>query len=75
MTPPAGDSVKTITVAVAETKPRHIDATMGFNTIEFGQASLDVRHNALGGGRWLRLYGAVGNLFAEQLNGGGSSSR
>ena len=71
VTPPGGDSVKTITVAVAEQKPRHVDATLGFNTIEFGQASLDVRHNALGGGRWLRLYGAVGNLFAKQLNGWG----
>ncbi|HEX7940283.1 MAG TPA: BamA/TamA family outer membrane protein, partial [Gemmatimonadaceae bacterium] len=71
VTPPAGDSVKTITVAVAEVKPRHVDATLGFNTIEFGQASLDLRHSALGGGRWLRLYGAVGNLFAEQLNGWG----
>ena len=71
VTPPAGDSIKTITVAVAEQKPRHIDATVGFNTIEFGQASLDVRHNALGAGRWLRLYGSVGNLLAEQLNGRG----
>jgi outer membrane protein insertion porin family len=71
VTPPAGDSVKTITVAVAEQKPRHVDATLGFNTIEFGQASLDLRHNALGGGRWLRLYGSVGNLFSEQLNGWG----
>jgi len=71
VTPPAGDSVKTITVAVAEQRPRHIDATLGFNTIEFGQASLDVRHNALGGGRWLRLYGSVGNLLSEQLNGWG----
>jgi outer membrane protein insertion porin family len=71
VTPPGGDSVKTITVAVAEQKPRHIDATLGFNTIEFGQASLDVRHNALGGGRWLRLYGSVGNLLSEQLNGWG----
>ena len=71
VTPPGGDSIKTINVAVAEQKPRHIDATVGFNTIEFGQASLDVRHNALGGGRWLRLYGSVGNLLSEQLNGWG----
>ena len=72
VTPPAGDSVKTITVAVAEQKPRHVEATLGFNTIEFGQAALDVRHNALGGGRWLRLYGSVGNLLAKQLNGRGN---
>ena len=71
VTPPGGDSVKTINVAVAEQKPRHIDATIGFNTIEFGQASLDVRHNALGAGSWLRLYGSVGNLLSQQLNGWG----
>jgi outer membrane protein assembly factor BamA len=71
VTPPAGDSIKTITVAVAELKPRHVEATLGFNTIEFGQAALEVRHNALGAGRWLRLYGSVGNLLSEQLNGWG----
>ncbi|HEX7980947.1 MAG TPA: POTRA domain-containing protein, partial [Gemmatimonadaceae bacterium] len=71
VTPPGGDSIKTINIAVAEQKPRHVDATLGFNTIEFGQASLDVRHNALGGGRWLRLYGSVGNLLSRQLNGWG----
>ncbi len=71
VTPPAGDSVKTITVAVAEQQPRHVEATLGFNTIEFGEAALELRHSALGAGRWLRLYGSVGNLLAEQLNGRG----
>ena len=71
VTPPAGDSVKTITVAVAEQKARHVEATLGFNTIEFGEAALELRHSALGAGRWLRLYGSVGNLLAEQLNGRG----
>ena len=71
VTPPAGDSVKTITVAIAEQQPRHVEATLGFNTIEFGQAALELRHGALGAGRWLRLYGSVGNLLAEQLNGRG----
>jgi outer membrane protein assembly factor BamA len=71
VTPPGGDSVKTINIAVAELKPGHVDATLGFNTIEFGQASLDVRHSALGAGSWLRLYGSVGNLLSRQLNGWG----
>jgi outer membrane protein insertion porin family len=71
VTPPAGDSVKTITVAVAEQQPRHVEATLGFNTIEFGEAALELRHGALGAGRWLRLNGSVGNLLAEQLNGRG----
>ncbi|MEO6527085.1 MAG: BamA/TamA family outer membrane protein [Gemmatimonadaceae bacterium] len=69
VTPASGDSVKTLTVAVTETAPRHVEATLGFNTIEFGQAALELRHNALGAGRWLRVRAAVGNLFAEQLNG------
>jgi len=69
VTPAAGDSIKTITVQVAETKPRHIATTLGFNTIEFGQAALELRHNSLGSGRWFSLRGAVGNLLAEQLNG------
>jgi outer membrane protein assembly factor BamA len=69
VTPPAGDSIKTITVQIAETKPRHIATTVGFNTIDFGQASLELRLNSLGSGRWLSLRGAVSNLLAEQLNG------
>ncbi|MEO8334321.1 MAG: BamA/TamA family outer membrane protein [bacterium] len=69
ITPPSGDSIKSITVEVTETKPRHIATTIGFNTIEFGQAALEVRHNNLGGGRWLSLNAAAGNLLAEQLNG------
>lgn len=69
ITPAAGDSVKTITVQVTEKKPRHVATTIGFNTIEFGQAALEVQHNNLGSGRWLSLNAAVGNLLAEQLNG------
>jgi outer membrane protein insertion porin family/translocation and assembly module TamA len=69
VTPPAGDSVKAITVAVSELAPRHVEATIGFNTIEFAQAAVELRHNALGGGRWLRLRAATGNLLSEQLNG------
>ncbi|MDB4884404.1 MAG: surface antigen [Gemmatimonadetes bacterium] len=69
VTPAAGDSVKTVTIAVSETAPHHVEATLGFNTIEYGQAALELRHNALGAGRWLRLRAAAGNLLAEQLNG------
>ena len=71
VTPAAGDSIKTITVAVSELAPRHIETTVGFNTIEFAQAAVELRHNALGAGRWLRLRAATGNLLSEQLNGWG----
>ncbi len=69
VTPPAGDSVKHITVAVTETPPRQASVTFGFNTIEFGQAAVELRHHALGAGRWLALRAAAGNLLGNQLNG------
>jgi outer membrane protein assembly factor BamA len=69
VTPPAGDSVKRITVEVSETAPHRASATLGFNTIEFGQAALQLRNNALGDGRWLDVRVNAGNLLAEQLNG------
>jgi outer membrane protein insertion porin family len=69
VTPAAGDSVKRITVAVTETARRHATATLGFNTIDFGQAAVELRHNVLGAGRWLSLRAAAGNLLGEQLNG------
>lgn len=71
VTPPEGDSVKRITVAIAETPPHQASVTAGFNTIEFGQAAATLRANALGGGRWLSVNAAVGNLLGEQLNGRG----
>jgi hypothetical protein len=71
VTPPAGDSVKTITVAVSELAPHHVETTIGFNTIEFAQAAVELRLNALGAGRWLRLRAAAANLLSEQLNGRG----
>jgi outer membrane protein insertion porin family len=67
--PPAGDSVKQITVDVTEVPQHHASATVGFNTIEFGQAALQLQNNALGAGRWLDARVNVGNLLAEQLNG------
>jgi outer membrane protein insertion porin family len=69
VTPSAGDSVKRINVAVTETSPRHASVTLGFNTIDFGQAAVELRHNVLGSGRWLSLHAAAGNLLGEQLNG------
>lgn len=69
VTPPAGDSVKRITVDVTETRPHQASATLGFNTIDFGQARVELRDNTLGAGRWLDLRAAVGNLLGEQLNG------
>ncbi|MEO8562231.1 MAG: BamA/TamA family outer membrane protein [bacterium] len=69
VTPVAGDSVKTLTIAVSEAPPHHVEATLGFNTIDFGQGALELRHTALGAGRSLRLRAVAGNLLAEQLNG------
>ncbi|MDQ6635917.1 MAG: BamA/TamA family outer membrane protein [Gemmatimonadota bacterium] len=69
VTPPEGDSVKHITVAVTETAPHHASATLGFNTVEFVQAAVDLRHNVLGAGRWLDARLRAGNLLGEQLNG------
>jgi outer membrane protein assembly factor BamA len=71
VTPAGGDSIKTLTVAVTEMPPRHAELTVGFNTIEFGQAAVELRHDVLGAGRWLRLRAAAGNLLGEQLNGQG----
>ena len=69
VTPAAGDSVKQVTVVVTETSPRQVSATLGFNTIDFGQAAVELRHNVLGAGRWLSLRAAAGNLLGNQLNG------
>jgi outer membrane protein insertion porin family/translocation and assembly module TamA len=71
ITPTAGDSIKTVTMAITETTPHHVSVTVGFNTIDFGQAAIDVRHNDLGAGRWLSLRAAAGNLLGEQLDGRG----
>ena len=69
LTPPEGDSVKHITVAVTETAPHHASATLGFNTVEFVQTAVELRHNVLGAGRWLDARLRAGNLLGEQLNG------
>ena len=69
ITPPAGDSVKTITVAVTEAPAHALSTTVGFNTIEFMQAAMELRNNVLGSGRWLAMHARVGNLLGSQLNG------
>jgi outer membrane protein assembly factor BamA len=69
ITPAAGDSLKTLTMAVSETPARQIALTAGFNTIEYGQAAAEVRLNNLGAGRWLSLRATAGNLLGEQLSG------
>ena len=69
ITPVAGDSIKTITMAVSEAAERHVSLTAGFNTIEFGQAAAEFLDNDLGNGRWLSVRAAAGNLLGEQLNG------
>lgn len=71
ITPAAGDSIKTVTMAVAEAPAHHASVTVGFNTIDFGQAAVAFRHNDLGAGRWLSLHAAAGNLLASQLDGSG----
>jgi outer membrane protein assembly factor BamA len=71
VTPPSGDTLKHITVAVTEMPPHSASATIGFNTIDFGQAGVTLQHNDLGAGRWLTLRAAAANLFANQLDGRG----
>ncbi|MBA3671814.1 MAG: BamA/TamA family outer membrane protein, partial [Gemmatimonadaceae bacterium] len=69
VTPAAGDSIKQITMAITEVPAHHAEVTVGANTIEFGQAAVELRHNDLGGGRWLRLRAAAANLLAGSLDG------
>jgi outer membrane protein insertion porin family/translocation and assembly module TamA len=71
VTPPAGDSIKRVTVAITETPAHQASLTAGFNTIDFGQVAAMLRLNSLGGGRWLSLDAAAGNLLGSQLNGRG----
>ena len=67
--PVGGDSIKQVTIAVSEVPPHHVALTGGFSTLDYGQVGLELRHNALGGARWLSIRGAVANLLAPQFNG------
>lgn len=69
ITPAGGDSIKTLTIAVAEKPPHHLALTAGFNTIEYGEAAAELRLNNLGAGRWLSVRAIAGNLLGEQLSG------
>lgn len=64
------DSSKVLVVSVVEAPLRETRISAGFNTIEFFQAEgRFTHHNFLGRARRLELQGAVGNLFANSLNG------
>ncbi|CAN5452550.1 hypothetical protein BH09GEM1_BH09GEM1_43360 [soil metagenome] len=69
ITPAAGDSIKSLTMAVAETPPHRLALTAGFNTIEYGEAAAELRLNNLGAGRWFSVRANAGNLLGEQLSG------
>ncbi|NUO63885.1 MAG: BamA/TamA family outer membrane protein [Gemmatimonadaceae bacterium] len=70
--PPQGDSLKIIEVTVREAPLRDARISGGFNTVEFVQLEGRFRHyNFFGGARQLDLQGAIGNLFAADLNNTG----
>jgi outer membrane protein assembly factor BamA len=66
------DSVKALDILVEEAQHRDVRASAGFNTMEFFQLEGRFTHyHAFGGPRRVDLRGAVGNLFAGQLEGRG----
>lgn len=70
--PQRDDSLKHVLIAVQEAPPRTARVSAGFNTIDFVQVQgRYVDYNWLGGAKRLTLDAAVGNLFAQQLNGNG----
>ena len=63
------DSTKIVDIMVQESPPREARLSFGFTTADFVQAEGRYTHyNFTGGARRLAITGAVGNLFAEQLN-------
>lgn len=63
------DSTKIVDITVQESPPREARLSFGFTTADFVQAEGRYTHyNFTGGARRLTVTGAVGNLFAEQLN-------
>ena len=63
------DSTKIVDINVQESPPREARLSAGFTTADFVQAEGRFTHyNFTGGARRLMITGAVGNLFAEQLN-------
>lgn len=70
--PQADDSLKHVIIAVQEAPPRDARYSAGFNTVDFVQvAGHYTDYNWLNGAKRLTLDAAVGNLFANQLNGNG----
>jgi outer membrane protein insertion porin family len=68
--PKQGDSSKVLIVTVQEAPLHENRLSFGFNTVDFFQLEGRVtQYNFLGRARQLDVQGAVGNLFANQLNG------
>lgn len=68
--PRQGDSSKVLIVTVQEAPLTENRLSVGFNTVDFFQfEGRFTRYNFLGRARQLDVQGAVGNLFANQLNG------
>jgi outer membrane protein assembly factor BamA len=68
--PKQGDSSKVLIVTVQEAPLHENRLSFGFNTIDYFQLEGRVtQYNFLGRARQLDVQGAVGNLFANQLNG------
>lgn len=70
--PPRDDSLKRVTVTVAEAPHNSTRLSGGFSTADFIQVDgRYTRFNFLGGARRLDLQLTLGNLLARQLNGTG----
>jgi outer membrane protein assembly complex protein YaeT len=68
--PRQGDSAKVLIVQVHEAPLHENRLSFGFNTVDFFQLEGRLtQYNFLGRARQLDVQGAVGNLFANQLNG------
>jgi outer membrane protein insertion porin family/translocation and assembly module TamA len=68
--PRQGDSSKVLIVTVQEAPLHENRLSFGFNTVDFFQLEGRLtQYNFLGRARQLDVQGAVGNLFANQLNG------
>src|SRR5205085_7446665 len=70
--PPQFDSVKRVTITVAESPLHDANVGVGLTNIEFVQTDAKyTAYNLLGGARRLDITGTAGNLFANQLAGHG----
>ena len=68
--PKQGDSSKVLIVNVTEAPLHEARVSFGFNTIDFFQlGGRFTQYNFLGRARQLDIEGALGNLFANALNG------